>query len=117
MKEFVPWCNLSETLCLLSAVFWVHDLHLSVVNFEFDLKTVVDSLYGGKCDISNFSAVIQDCRHMLAFDLVTSDVRFIWRQANEVTHKFAMTASHHSSFHIYIRISSCISAIIMNKMQ
>jgi hypothetical protein len=60
--------------------------------------------------------VIQDCRRLLASDLVTSDVRFIRRQANEVAHRFARVASRHASFHIHIRIPSCISTIIMNEM-
>ena len=89
----------------------------SWVDFELDSKTVVDSLYGSKYGVSNFSAVIQDCRHLLASDLATSNVRFIRRQINEVAHNFARVASCHASFHIYIRIPSCISTIIMKEIQ
>jgi len=77
----------------------------------------MDSLYGSKSGISNYSAMTNDCRRMLASDLATSDVRFIRRPANEVAHSFARAASHHASFHIHIRIPSCISIIIMNEMQ
>ena len=87
------------------------------MDFELNSKTVVDSLYDSKNGVSNFSAVINDCRRLLASDLVTSDVRFIWRQANEVAHSFARVALRHASFHIHIRIPSCSSIIIMNKMQ
>jgi len=59
------------------------------VNFELDFKIVVDSLYGSKSDVSNYSTVINDCRRLLASDLATSDVRFIRRQVNEVAHSFA----------------------------
>jgi ribonuclease HI len=108
---------LGEALGLLSAMYWVRDLQLGIVDFELDSKTMVDSLYGSNNGVSNFSAVINDCRRLLASDLVTSDVRFIWRQANEVAHNFARVALRHASFHIHIRIPSCISTIIMNEMQ
>ena len=84
--------DLGEALGLLSAMYWVRDLQLGIVDFELDSKTVVDSFYGSKSGISNFSAVINDCRRLLASDLVTSDVRFIQRQANEVAHSFARVA-------------------------
>jgi len=87
------------------------------VDFELDSKTVVDSLYDSKSGVSRFSAVINDFRRLLASDLVTSDVRFIRRQANEVAHSFARLALRHASFHIHIKIPSYISTIIMNEMQ
>jgi len=87
------------------------------VDFELDFKIVVGSFYGSKSGISNFSAIINDRRHLLASDLVTSDVRFIRRQANEVARSFTRVALRHASFHIHIRILSCISTIIMNEMQ
>jgi len=81
--------DLGEALGLLSAMHWVRDLQLGIVDFELDSKTVVDSLNGSKSSVSNFSVVISECRRLLASDLVTSDVRFIRRQANEVAHSFA----------------------------
>jgi len=109
--------DLGEALGLLSAMYWVRDLQLGIVDFELDSKTVVDSLYDNKSGVSNFSAIINDCRRLLAFDLVTFDVRFIRRQTNEVAHNFARVALRHASFHIHIRIPSSISTIIMNEMQ
>jgi hypothetical protein len=52
--------DLSKALGLLSAMYWVRDLQLSIVDFELDSKTVVDSLYGSKSGVSNYSAVIND---------------------------------------------------------
>jgi len=69
--------DLGEVLGLLSAMYWVRDLQLGDVDFELDYRTVLDSLYGSKSGVSDFSAVINDCRRLLASDLVTSDVRFI----------------------------------------
>lgn len=108
---------LGEALGLLSAMGWVRGLQLGIVDFEFDFKIVVDSLYCSKSGVSNFSVVINDCRRLLASDLVTSDVRFIRRQTNEVAHSFARVALRHASFHIHIRIPSCTSTIIINEMQ
>ena len=48
--------DLGEALGLLSAMYWVRDLQLGIVDFELDSKTVVDSLYGSKSGVSNFSA-------------------------------------------------------------
>ena len=87
------------------------------MDFELDSKIVVDNLYGGKSDVSNYSAVINACRRLIASDLVTSDVRFIRRQTKEVAHSFATVAPCHASFHIYIKILSCISTIILSEMQ
>jgi len=53
----------------------------------------------------------------LAFDLVVSDVKFIRRHANEVTHSFTIVTLHHTSFHIYIKNPFFISSIVMNEMQ
>ena len=83
------------------------------MEFELDSKIVVDSLYGSKIGVSNYNAVINDCKRQLASDLV----RFIWRQADKTAHCFAKVASCHASFHIHIRISSYISIIIMNEIQ
>jgi len=69
--------DLGEVLGLLSAMYWVRDLQLGDVDFELDYRTVVESLYRSKSGVSNFSAVINDYRRLLASDLVTSDVRFI----------------------------------------
>jgi len=45
--------------------------------------------------------------------LVTSDVRFIGKQANIVTHSLAKTGLCHASFRIHITISSCISLLLL----
>jgi len=100
--------DLGEALGLLSTMYWVCDLQLGIVDFELDSKTVVDSLYGSKSGVSNFSAIINGFRRLLASDLVTFDVRFIRIQANEVTHSFARVALRHASFHVHIRINSIL---------
>jgi len=43
--------DLSEALGLLSAMYWVRDMQIGIVDFELDSKIVVDSLYGRKSGV------------------------------------------------------------------
>jgi len=45
--------DLGEALGLLSALRWVRDLQLDIMDFETDSKNVVYSLYVSKSGISN----------------------------------------------------------------
>jgi len=56
--------DMGEVLRLLSAMKWVIELNLVNMNFETDSKVVADSIYG-KDDVSDFMAIINDCRHLL----------------------------------------------------
>jgi ribonuclease HI len=107
---------MGEALGMLFALQWVRDLQLLNMDFETDSKTVVDSIYGNKQWVSDFNAIINECRDLLSSDLATSDVRFIRRQVNEVAHSLAWEAQRYASFRFFIRISSCIETIIMNEM-
>jgi len=102
---------------LPTAMQWVKDLHLLNMDFEMDSKTVVDSVYGGSNGVSNYMAIINDCRHMLATDLANSDLKFIQRQTNGAAHSLAKEALFNPSFHIYYNIPSCISDFLFNEMQ
>jgi len=64
-----------------------------------DSKVVADSIYKGD-DVSDFMAIIPDCRHLLLNDISNSDVKFIRRQANCVSHSLAREALNHVSFHV-----------------
>ena len=106
--------DFQEVLGLLSTLKWIRDLQLGLVDFEIEL---VDSLYGSKNGVFNWSALINDCSCLVASYLATSDVRFIRRQANKFVHSLARTASCHAGFCIQIKIPSCISIIIIHEMQ
>jgi len=62
------------------------------MDFETNSKIVADSVYD-KDGVSNFMAIISDCRHLLSSNLVNSDVSFIRRQAYSVTHGVKETFS------------------------
>jgi len=89
--------EMGEALGLLQAMQWAKELNMVSMDFETDSKIVADSIYKG-VGASNFMAIIQDCRHLLATDLVNSDVSFIRRQANDVAPSLAREALSHASF-------------------
>lgn len=66
--------------------------------------------------VSDYSAIINDCRRLLVSDLANSNVKFIRSQGNKVVLSLAREAPHHASFRIFIKITSCISTLMMNEM-
>ena len=99
---------------LLAALQWVKELNTVHMDFLTDSKVAADSIYG-KEGISDFMAIINDCRHLLYTDLVNSDVKFIRRQVNGVAHSLVKEALHHTSLHIHLNIPHCISTLINNE--
>jgi hypothetical protein len=91
-----------EAIRLLSAIKWVHDLRLHNVDFELDSKNVVAKFYSHGEDRSELGDVIKNCQRMHASYFPNSSVEFIRRQANEVAHTLAKTASSLASFHLHI---------------
>lgn len=54
--------DLGEAMGLSHAMYWVQTLQLRNVDFELDAKKVADYYNHGSCDISEFGAIIDDCR-------------------------------------------------------
>lgn len=50
-----------------------------------DTKTVVDNVYGSRDNVSNFDAIVNDCRRLLGMKLAYSNVKFIRKHVNVVT--------------------------------
>ena len=97
--------DMGEAMGLLAALQWVKELDMVHMDFQTDSKVAAYSMYG-KDDVSDFMAIINDCRHLLNTDLVNSDVKFIRRQVNGL---------HHTSLHIHLNIPYCISTLINNE--
>jgi len=55
--------NTREIIELLSTLKCANKLQVDNVNFELDSKSVVDNLHNKKSDVSNFGAIINDCKH------------------------------------------------------
>ncbi|CAJ2636477.1 unnamed protein product [Trifolium pratense] len=109
--------EIGEVIGLLHALKWVEEMQIYDTDFEMDCKKIVDSLYGKRTYLSDLGAILNDCRNILASNLVNSDVKFIRRQANEVAHRLAGAATSLASFHNFITIPSCIYNIIINEMR
>jgi len=69
---------MGEALGRLSAMKWVIELNLINMDFKTDSKVVVDCIYG-KNGVSDFMAIINDCRQLLGSELTKSYVKFIRR--------------------------------------
>jgi len=72
-----PICEsgIGEVLGLSYAIQWVHELQLTNVDFEMDVKRVVDYYNKGSNDISEFSAIIDDCRRRCCYWFENSKTR------------------------------------------
>jgi len=95
---------------------WLRDLRLVDMNFEVDSKVVEDNIYGKKDSVSDFGAIINDCKRLLSMELVNLHVRFIRRQVNETTHSLARVIPSLVSSHIFTSIPTFIQTIILNDM-
>jgi hypothetical protein len=73
-------------LVLSHVIRWVHELKLTNVNFELDAKKVVDYFKRGGNDISEFGAIVEDCRRSCNLYFKNIKVEFSRREVNEVTH-------------------------------
>jgi hypothetical protein len=107
--------DLGEALGLLSAMLWARELNLVNMDFETDSKVVADSIYNNTDGVSDFIAIIKDCKYILMTDLANSDVKFIRRQANGVAHSLAKAAPSHANLHINHNIPFCIDSLINNE--
>jgi ribonuclease HI len=69
-----PICDVrvGETLGLLSALDWVHNLNLGPVDFELDSKLVVDSFNSNKVDVTEFGEIIPHRIRLFSSNLATN---------------------------------------------
>jgi len=81
--------DMGEALGLLCAMKWV--IELNPIN-------MANNIYG-KNGVSDFIAIIDDCRQLLGSELMNSNVNFIRRQVNDVAHGLAKEAPHNASLH------------------
>ncbi|XP_045810169.1 uncharacterized protein LOC123904565 [Trifolium pratense] len=109
--------EIGEAIGLLHALKWVEEMQLHNTDFEMDYKKIVDSLYGKRTYLSDLGSIFNDCRTILASNLVNFDVKFIRRQANEVAHRLAGATTSLTSFHNFITIPTCIYNIIINEIR
>jgi hypothetical protein len=111
----IVYTDVGEALGLFHAIEWVHELQLSNVDFELDAKKVVDYFNGGRNDVSEFGAIVDDCRTKCNVYFENSKVEFSRRQANVVAHTLAREATSLASPHVFDDVPLCISTLIFNE--
>ena len=89
--------DFGEALKHLCALKWVCNLGLFNMDFKMDTKMVVYSINGGRISISDFSSIINDCRHLLSYDLATSNVRFIHIRAGNESNQLEYNSEFEST--------------------
>ncbi|MCI09836.1 cytochrome P450 [Trifolium medium] len=106
-----PRCevHIGEALGFLSALQWVHELNLGLVDFERDSKLVVDSFHYHRKNFTEFGAIIQHCKVIFSSFYVNSTVDFVMRQTNEVVHALATAAPFLAIVQIMVDIPDCIN--------
>ncbi|XP_073152301.1 uncharacterized protein [Henckelia pumila] len=80
-----------ETMSILEALSWVHNLGFQKVIFESDLKIVVDALGSSVNDLSEFASIVSQCK-IIMHAYPEFIVRFVPRKANEIAHVVARNA-------------------------
>jgi hypothetical protein len=92
-------------------------LQLYNTYIELDCKRAIDGLYSKRISTSDLSAILSDCRTLLATNIVNFHVKFIMRQTNKVAHNLIWMVTFLALFHNFIDISTCIYDIIVNEMR
>ncbi|XP_024634509.1 uncharacterized protein [Medicago truncatula] len=115
---FYPFCSIDvgEALGLYHALRWIQELQLTNVDFEVDFKRIADYFNKGHGDVTEFGFIMDSNIHFCNTYLKNSHVEFIRRQANEVAHALAKTATSSTSFLVFDDIPACISDLIFNEM-
>ncbi|CAJ2657219.1 unnamed protein product [Trifolium pratense] len=66
--------EIGETIGLLKALNCLYEMQYNT-DIELDCKRVVDGLYSKRTSTSDLSAILSDCRNLLATNLVNSHVK------------------------------------------
>lgn len=107
--------DVGEVLGLFHAMQWVHELQLPNVDFELNAKKVVDYFNGERNDVSEFGAIVDDCRRRSNVYFENSKVKFSQRQANVVANTLAREVTSLTSLMSLMIYLLCISTLIFNK--
>jgi len=73
-----PMCmpEVGEALGLFHAIQWIHEKQLTNVDFEMDAKKVVDYFNEGSNNVSEFGAILDECKRCLNVYFKNSKVEF-----------------------------------------
>jgi hypothetical protein len=111
----ICWPEIGEALGLLYAMQWVHELQLTNLDFEMGAKLVVDYFNKGSNNVSEFGAILEECKRWRNVYFENSKVEFSRRQANEVAHTLAREALFFASPQVFNDVPLCILTLINNQ--
>lgn len=75
------------------------------MNFEMESKTMVNKICGHMNDASYYRIIINDCRYMLASNLINAIFKFIWIQVIQI---LVWVTHRHVSFQLFINNPTCM---------
>jgi len=77
---------------------------------------VVDSFGANRHDLTEFGAIINNCKIMFNHLYENSSVEFVPRQTNGVVHELTKAVTLSASFHILVTPPHYIEHILINEM-
>ncbi|KAG4954376.1 hypothetical protein JHK87_039970 [Glycine soja] len=105
-KQCLP--KVHEGEALRDAIFWLRHLDTEDVTIEMDCQSVVNNVYNGQSDFSEFGVTIKQCRDLLQ-SLPNFKVCFVRIQTNFLAHSIARATSSYVGPHFFSEFHSCIA--------
>jgi ribonuclease HI len=96
--------DVGEALGLHSALQWLSDMQMDIMDFETDSKLTCDAFLSTRNETSEFESIISSCRSLFNSFFSNSWVEFVRRQANAVAHALAREATLLASPAVYYDI-------------
>lgn len=106
--------DVGKALGLLTAINWIHEFRLDNMDFELYAKSIVDNMNEQQSNDSDFG--VRNCNRLLVFLFKNSRVKFVRRQANEITHALARVAPSLANLHNFTGVPIYIQVFIINEM-
>ncbi|GAU29062.1 hypothetical protein TSUD_278180, partial [Trifolium subterraneum] len=105
-----------EAWTLLLAMEEARHRGLDRVQFESDLKVLIEAIHMKRSGNSEFLSIVHDIFSLMS-SFINFEVKFVWRQANLVAHTLARAANSWASFHRFENIPFCIKHLVFNELQ
>ncbi|GAU45740.1 hypothetical protein TSUD_77650 [Trifolium subterraneum] len=105
-----------EAWALLLAMEEARHRGLNRVQFESDLKVLIEAIHVKRRGNSEFLSIVHDILSLMS-SFINFEVKFVRRQANLVAHTLARAANSWASFHRFENIPFCIERLVFNEMQ
>ncbi|GAU21441.1 hypothetical protein TSUD_32720 [Trifolium subterraneum] len=105
-----------EAWALLLAMEEARHRGLDRVQFESDLKVLIEAIHIKRRGNSEFLSIVHDIFSLMS-SFINFEVKFVRRQTNLVAHTLAMAVNTWTDFHRFENIPFCIEHLVFNEMQ